>query len=158
GPAAPYVPDLGLAARDDELRMSIAARRAAAWQVVERVLAPVPLAEPALAATFGGEPTIPAWHTWYAHDDFDRVFAKLYADLGPSGRAARAPLDAATIDAGFAWNAHAVEGLPDWPEQRYLDYLAQIDTPEEAQGVAGANRVSYSPGALRQLIGSYAKE
>ena len=74
GVAAPYVPDLGLAARDGELRTSISARRAAAWQVAERVLHPVPLGEPLLAAQFGGEPTLPAWHTWYTHDDFDRVF------------------------------------------------------------------------------------
>ena len=38
GLAAPYAPDLGLAAREDELRTSIAARRAVAWQAVERAL------------------------------------------------------------------------------------------------------------------------
>jgi hypothetical protein len=155
GPAAPYTPDLGLAARDEELRTSIAARRAAAWQVVEKVLAPVPLAEPRLAQQFGGEPTIPAWHTWYARDDFDRVFKKLYRDLTPAQRRARAPLD---VDAGFAWNATAVDSLPDWPEQRYLDYLAAIDSDGKAQGVGGANRVSYSPGAMKHLIASYAQQ
>jgi hypothetical protein len=158
GAAAPYTPDLGLAARDEELRTSIAARRAAAWNVVEKVLAPVPLAEPALAQQFGGEPTIPAWHTWYARDDFDRVFKKLYRDFTPAQRRARAPLDTSVIDAGFAWNTTAVDALPDWPEQRYLDYLAAIDTDDEAQGVGGANRVSYSPGAMRHLIHSYAQQ
>src|SRR5258706_8687789 len=74
GAAAPYTPDLLLAAREDELRTSIAARRAVAWQVVEKVLHPVPLADAQYA--------LPAWHTWYAHDDFDRVFKKLYGDLG----------------------------------------------------------------------------
>jgi len=154
GAAAPYVPDLGLAARDGELEGSIAARRAAAWQVVERVLAPVPLAEPALATTFGGQPTIPAWHTWYARDDFERVFKKLYRDLGPAGRAARLPIDAA---AGFAWNATALDGMPEWPEQRYLDYLATIDTSEEAAGTGNAARVGYSPGAMGHLLESYVK-
>src|SRR3569623_2902031 len=48
GGAAEYTPDLGLADRDDELQGSIAARRAAAWQVVGKVLAPVTLAEQTL--------------------------------------------------------------------------------------------------------------
>lgn len=155
GLAAPYVPDLELAARDLELEGSIALRRQAAWQIVERVLRPVPLGEPKLADNFGGEqPVIPAWHTWYARDDFDRVFKKLFRDLGPEARAARAPIDA---DAGFQWNATALDTDPAWPEQRYLEFLAAIDTPEEADGVGGASRVGYSPGAMGHLLESYAK-
>jgi hypothetical protein len=63
GAAAPYAPDLGLAARDAELEASIAQRRAAAWQIVARVLRPVSLAEPGLAQPPGDPPAIPAWHT-----------------------------------------------------------------------------------------------
>lgn len=155
GLAAPYVPDLELAARDAELEQSIAQRRAMAWQIVERVLRPVPLGEPKLAAHFGSQPAIPAWHTWYGRDDFDRVFKKLYRDLGPEGRAARAPLD---VPAGLAWNAVALDGDPAWPEQRYLEYLAGIDSTEEANGVGGVSRVGYSPGAVGHLINSYAKQ
>ena len=156
GVAAPYAPDLGLAARDEELRTSIAARRAAAWQVVARTLAPVPLGDPKLAPNFGGtQPTIPAWHTWYAHDDFERMFKKLYRDLGPTGRRARAPIDPAV---GFAWNAVALDGVPEWPEQRYLDYLATVTSPELANGLANATRVGYSPGATGHLLKSYEKE
>jgi hypothetical protein len=150
GVAADYVPDLTLAGRDAELEGSIAARRAAAWQVVERVLAPVPLAEPRLANNFPSQPQIPAWHTWYARDDFSRVFKKLYRDLGPAGRAARSPIDPA---AGFAWNATAIDET--WPEQQYLDYLATINTDEEAGGVGNASRVGYSPGAMSHLLTSY---
>ena len=155
GAAAPFAPDLGLAARDEELRTSIAARRQAAWNVVAKVTHPVPLAEPQLAQQFGGQPEIPAWHTWYARDDFERVFKKLYRDLGPEGRKARAAIDPA---AGLAWNTHALDELSDWPEQRYLDYLAQIDTQEKAQGIGGASRVGYSTGAISHLLGSYGKE
>jgi hypothetical protein len=159
GGAATYDADLGLAARDDELKTSIAARRQAAWNAIAKVLRPVPLAEPMLAAALGGQPSAPAWHTWFARDDFDRVFKKLYRDLGPAGRRARAPLDAATIDAGFDWNTHALDELTvDWPLSRYLAYLAAIDTPDKAQGIGGANRVGYSPGAMRQLIHSYTNQ
>ena len=153
GVAAPYAPDLGLAARDEELRTSIAARRAAAWKIVEKVLAPVPLGDARLATSFGGaQPTVPTWATWYARDDYDRMFKHLYQGLGPAGRRARAPLDP---EAGFAWNALALDGVPEWPEQRYLDYLASIDTPELAQGLVNATRVVYSPGALGHLLKSY---
>ncbi|MGE0871524.1 MAG: PPC domain-containing protein [Kofleriaceae bacterium] len=156
GVAAPYAADLSFAGRDEEFRTSIAARRHAAWQVVERVLQPIPLADPALAAQFGGQPEIPAWHTWYGRDDFDRLFKKLYRDLGADGRAARAPIDA---QAGFTWNANALDELGDeWPEQRYLDYLAAIDTQVEADGVGGISRVGYSPGAMGHLLESYPKQ
>jgi hypothetical protein len=153
GPAAPYAPDPGLAMRDAELRGSIAARRQAAWEVARRVLAPVPLAEPRLAERFGGEqPLIPAWHTWYARDDFERVFKKLYRDLGVEGRRMRSPIDPG---AGLAWNATALDELPSWPEERYLDYLAEIDTLEEAHGVGNISRNGYSPGAMAHLLRSY---
>ena len=152
GAAAPYAPDLGLAARDAELEGSIAARRAAAWEIVARVLRPVPLAEARLADQFPSQPAIPAWHTWYARDDFERVFKHLYRELGAAGRAARAPIDGA---AGLAWNPTALDDIPEWPEQRYLEYLAEIDTAEEAGGVGGAHRVGYSPGALTHLLESY---
>lgn len=152
GVAAPYVPDLTLATRDAELEGSIAARRAAAWQVIEKALQPVPLAEPGLAASFPSQPTLPSWHSWYARDDFERLFKHLYRGLGPAGRKARAPIDA---QAGFAWNPTAVDEV--WPEQQYLDYLATVDTGEEAAGVGGASRVGYSPGAMEHLLESYVK-
>lgn len=155
GLAAPYAADLGLAAREDELRTSIAARRAVAWQAVERALTPVPLGDPGLAAAFGGQPSVPAWHTWYGRDDFERVFKKLYRDLGTAGRQARAPIDA---QAGLAWNVDALSELPEWPEQRYLDYLAAVDTQEEAGGLGGVSRVAYSPGALAHLLTSYRQQ
>jgi hypothetical protein len=158
GAVAPYAAEHSLAAREHELRTSIAARRQVAWQVVAKVLAPTPLGEPALATQLGGQPTIPAWHTWFARDDFDRVFKKLYRDLGSEARAARAPLDDATIDAGFAWNTQALDEVPEWPEQRYQDYLADVSTQLEAQGLGGAHRVGYSAGAMRHLIKSYERQ
>jgi hypothetical protein len=148
GNVAPYAADVGLAARDEELRTSIAARRAAAWATVGKILAPVALSEKSAYS-------LPAWHSWYGRDDFDRLFKKLYRDLGPAGRAARTPLDAATIDAGFAWNATALNEVPEWDAQRYADYLAAIDSQEKAAGIGGINRVGYSSGAMRELLHSY---
>jgi hypothetical protein len=154
GAAAPYAADLSLAGRDDELRTSIAARRAAAWQVVAKILAPTSLAAPELS-----QPReIPAWHSWFARDDFDRLFKKLYRELGPSGRAERAPLSDAVIDAGFAWNTTALDEVPEWDTQRYQDYVAAIDSQVKAQGLGGVNRVGYSSGAMRELLASYQQQ
>jgi hypothetical protein len=148
GQAAPYVPDLTLSARDGELAASMTARRAAAWQVVGRVVAPVALA---------GLPdrSVPTWATWYARDDFERTFEHLYRALTPAERHARAVIDGA---AGLAWNATALDGLADWPEQRYLDYLAAVQTQDQAQGLGGVDRVGYSAGAMQHLIESYARQ
>jgi hypothetical protein len=151
GGVNPYVPDLTLAGRDAELASSSAARRAAAWQTIAKVLAPTPLAG---ASSF----QLPAWHTWFARDDFERVFKKLYRDLGPAGRAARASFDDATLDAGFAWNTTAVDELPEWTAQRFADYVAAIDTQDKAQGIGGIYRVEYSTGAMMRLVGSYAQQ
>jgi hypothetical protein len=144
GQAAPYVPDV---LDEAQLAASMTARRQAAWNVVGKVVAPVPLAD------LPG--TVPAWQTWYARDDFQRVFEHLYRALTPDERRARAPIDA---KAGLAWNATALDGLSDWPEQRYLDYLAQFQTEDQIQGIGGVNRVGYSPGAMTHLIASYARQ
>src|SRR3569833_1461576 len=149
GGAAEYTPDLGLADRDDELQGSIAARRAAAWQVVGKVLAPVTLAEPTLSQPI----QLPAWGTWFTRDDFDRVFKKLYRDFSPALRRARATLDAATIDAGFQWNTTALDELSaDWPAQRYADYVAAIDSQDMVFGFAGVFCVGFLLGVLCLLF------
>ena len=59
------------------------------------------------------------------------------ATSDPAGRAARAPLDATDDRAASRGTRHALDELPEWPEQRYLDYLAAIDTQDKAQGVGG---------------------
>ncbi len=154
GEAAPYVPDLGLAAREGELSASIAARRQTAWQIVERVTRPVAIAEPTLEQTFN-TPQLPTWRTWYARDDFDRVFKTLFRALTPEGRGARAPIDAT---AGFAANAIALESDPAWTPQRFDDYVGAIDTVDKLNGLGGTARVAYSPGAMGHLVESYAKQ
>ena len=151
GGAADYTPDLTLADRDAELQTSQTQRRAAAWNVVAKVLQPTQLT----ATSF----ELPAWHTWLTREDYERTFKHLYEGLGADGRKARATLDAATIDAGFEWNKTALDELTtDWPQQRYDDYVAAVGSQDQAQGIAGANRVGYSPGAMRQLIHSYREQ
>lgn len=152
GGAAPYAADGLLRGREAELNSSMAARRAAAWAAVARVLDDVPFA---IDPGAGAPAAIPRWHTWYGADDVERLFDKLFRELPEDARRARAPLDDAAIDAAFAWNVTAVDELPSWPEQRWLDYLAALDTEAEVHGIGGIPRVTYSPGAARHLLASY---
>jgi hypothetical protein len=153
GAADLYPADGSLRGREQELRESHSARRQAGWQIVERVLAPVELAEdlPDLPAR------VPRFQTWYGRDDFQRLFHRLYLGLGADGRAARAPLADAAIDDALGWNAEAVHEADSWPAERFQDYLAAIDEQAEVAGVGGIGRVGYSPGAIRHLLGSYAE-
>ncbi len=152
GGAAPYQPDGMLRGRDGELARSMAARRAVAWDAVARVLAPVPFAiDPG-----GGVPAaLPRWHTWYGADDVERIFDKLFRELPPEAQRARAGFGDEALDAAFAWNLTAVDELPSWPEDRWLAYLAALDSDAEVHGIGGIPRVTYAPGAARHLLTSY---
>jgi hypothetical protein len=153
GEAAPYAA-IGLVDREEAINGSIAERRKAAWQIVERVVAPVAIDEPTLEQNLG-TPELPAWRTWYARDDFERTFKTQFRALTPDGRAARAPIDA---ELGFAANALALESDPAWTEQRFKDYVGAVDTVEKLNGLGGTPRVAYSPSAMGQFVESYAKE
>ena len=70
---------------------------------------------------------------------------------------ARAPFSAAALDGAATWNAQLVGSLDSWPEERYLEYLAGIEDPEEILGVGAGHRVAYSPGLVQHLFESYAR-
>jgi hypothetical protein len=155
GPADLYPADGALRGTEDELRASEAARRAAAWRVAEKVLTPVATAEELPA---GASAALPRFQTWYGRDDFQRIFHRLYAGLGPEGRAARAELAPEVIDEALGWNAQAVHESDSWPLERYQEYVAAVDQAAEVGGIGGIARVGYSPGALRHLLAGYAEE
>ncbi|WP_394844405.1 hypothetical protein LZC95_46050 [Pendulispora brunnea] len=150
GAAQPFVADETLRAREEALRQSKRLRREAAWRTVEKILAPVALAE-----SLPNPSRVPSWQTWYDREDARRVFHRLYDGLGPQRRRARASFTEAELDAAFAWNTRAVEELPNWPADRYRAYLASLDEAAEVAGVGGIARVAYSPATLRHLFGSY---
>ena len=179
GKAAPYEADESLAAREDELRGEMRARREAAWRTVAHVLEPVPLL--GLEASAGeheeirlpdGEvPRVARWETWYGADDFKRMFQHLYEGLGAEGRAARAPFDDAAIDEAFTWNATALDRSERWPLERYLKYVNDLGVcPEDLSAeecarriqsnFSGAShgiaRIAYSPATMRHLLRHYA--
>jgi len=156
GEASPYPADPTLRARGDALDRSQRLRRDAAWDAVARVLEPVPLAED--LPLHPGPETLPRWHTWYGRDDLTRVFQHAFRPLPQALRLARGPIPDDELDAAFAWNPRAVEELASWPEQRWLDYVASLDTQVEVDGVGDLQRVQYAPGAARHLLASYSDQ
>jgi hypothetical protein len=150
GEPSPYPADGTMRAREDELARSITARRAAAWEIVARVVEPISVDEAALEGK-----TVPRFQTWYDVEDLRRVFLHLYEPLSVEEKRARVSFAAEDVSAAFAWNLTAVESLPNWPIERYLEHVAAIDTEQELHGVGGISRVAYSPGAVRHLLASY---
>lgn len=151
GQAAAYPADPTLEARLEELAASQRARRAVAWEVVARVLAPIPLTEP----TPLGEATVPRWRTFYDQEDFGRIFQHLYAGLTPEERAARAVFSAERVEAAFLENVRFVDTLGTWPEERWDAYVASLDTPEAVHALGGIHRIAMSPSMTRHLAESY---
>jgi len=153
GVPAPYAADASLRARQDELDASMAARRAVGWATLRKVLQPVSLAD----ANVPSGATVPRFQTWYAKDDFVRMWKELYKELGSDGRKARAPLAGAAMDAIFDWNAHMVDMLPTWPADRYAEYVARLKTDEDWMAEGAGHRVSYSPAVMTHLFANYGR-
>jgi hypothetical protein len=153
GSPAAYVPDATLEGREAELAHSQRSRRDAAWQVVERVLTPVQVPQPLIAAA--ALASLPAWQTWHAKDDLTRIFRHLYPELTSAEQAARARFSDSALDAAWLWNDGAIADFPDWTVERLVQYQAAIDQATELAGLAGIYRVAYAPAASRHLLDSY---
>jgi hypothetical protein len=153
GSPADYLPDASFSEREQSLRRSQRLRREAAWNIAERVLSPVGLAQPLAGAA--GRSTLPLWQTWHAKDDLTRIFRKLYPELSPEERAARVRFSGAALDAGSRWNDGAIDDFEDWTLERLLEYRSAIDQTSEVAGLGGIYRVGYAPVASRHLLTSY---
>lgn len=151
GLAARYPADTSLAAREDELRRSQRARRAAAWQAIARTLAPVTLARPV------GVPdvTVPRFRTWYDREDVARTFQRLYSALSPEDRAAQRRFTDTAMDDAFGWNLRFITTLPEWDEARLQRFAASFNTPAAINSIQGVNRIAVSPDVARHVMQSY---
>ncbi len=127
------------------------ARRELGWRVVEKLLKPVTIA----AQTDAGpkQKTIPLFRTWLGADELDRMFAKMYDDLGRDRRVARQAPTSAEVDALFAW---AAQSLGANSEEDFLQRLSEVTSQPAVDGLAGNARVAYSPGYARQWFTDYA--
>jgi mono/diheme cytochrome c family protein len=178
GVAAPYEADLSLLAQTERIISEMGYRRQVAWDIVARVLDPVPLLGLAEAAEENEElqlpdgevPQVARWQTWYGIDDFKRMFRHLYEGLTPEERALRQSFTQDALDEAFTWNATALERSERWPLDRFLKYVSELGvcdpglTDEECANSlqskfsgssAGNARISYSPATMRHLLQNY---
>ena len=151
GKAQPYAAETYT--DDDAARFASSkkARRELGWHVLEKLLQPVSIAA-GQNVDSGGANTIPLFRTWLGGDELDRMFAKMYGDLGKDRRLAHDLPTDQEMSALFDWNATS---LGQNSEAGYFARLAQVNDPEAVDGLAGNPRTAYSPGYVRQYLGDY---
>ncbi|MFO0736265.1 MAG: hypothetical protein U0270_10305 [Labilithrix sp.] len=147
GPPQPYPADTLTAEDEARFATSKKARRALGWHVLAKALAPVAVANVPNA-------TIPKFRTWLGGDELERMFGKMYADLGPARRKAKALPTPEEVNAVFDW---ASTSLGPSSEQDYFDRLAQVsgEGATKIDGLGGNARVAYSPSYVRQYLTDY---
>jgi mono/diheme cytochrome c family protein len=136
-------------------------QRAAAWQIVERILAPVPLSDLAAHLAVGGAAeltrgrtvTVPHFRTFYDRDDLERAFKHAYEALGPVGRAEGQPLAPSELDAAWEWNA--VHGPTLVSEEQWQARKARITDDASVQGLGARSRVLYSHSFASHVLERY---
>jgi hypothetical protein len=154
GSARQYPVDSGLRSRELELATSQRARRATAWAIAARVVAPVELDRPLGPE---GSQELRLWQTWHNEDDLTRIFRRLYPELTPDEQARRARFDPAALDAAEAWNEGAVADFDSWTEERVAAYTSAVDSAAKQAGIGGIYRVAYAPATSQHVLENYGK-
>ena len=161
GPARPYPAERLTDADAERYATSKKARRELGWHVLAKALQPVKIAAERDQAETGAEPaptrpaaerTIPLFRTWFGGDEIERMFAKMYGDLGRDRRVARDIPTESEVNALFDWNA---KSLGPSSEAEYFARLAQITNQQGVDGLGGNGRVAYSPGYVKQYLTDY---
>jgi hypothetical protein len=152
GRAAPYPADPPVRGRAEALEASMAKRRKAAWSIVEKVVAPVPI----VTATAAGETiALPRFHTWYSRDDFLPMFDFLFRKLTDAEKIDRAPFSEDRIARIFPWNAIMAPTLPSFSQEKLEQRLHEIELPDGPASLGGDGRTLMSPGYVAHLLRSY---
>jgi len=158
GQAAGYPADPTIATRGDLLAANMAERRKMAWDIVAKVLEPVPIAPTEITRVAAAEPpTVPRFQTWYSRDDILPMFDRLFRGLSDEDKRARAPFADAALDAIFPWNATVAPTLPSFTEERLAQRRREIASPEGLASLGKGARVLMSPSYVRHVLGSYRK-
>lgn len=152
GKAAKYPADRSLRAQLPVLDASMIARRKAAWAIVEKVVAPVPI-----AARIAGKPRpmLPRLQTWYSREDVLPMFDRLFRALPPGKQKAHARFAPSAIAAVFPWNATMAPTLASFTEERRSARLRELATPSGVHSLGKDARVLMSPAYVEHLLRSY---
>jgi hypothetical protein len=152
GRAASYPADAPSPERSEALAASMAERRKAAWAIVEKALAPVPVE----ATDAAGEPVVvPRFHTWYSREDFLPMFDFLFRALPDADKIARAPFAEESIRGAFPWNATMALSLPTFTQERLEARRREALLPDGPASLGGNGRTLMSPGYVAHLLRSY---
>ena len=154
GKAVDYPADTYSAEDEERFRTSKKARRELGWKILAKALQPVKIAaqtgtkvEPTV------DKTVPLFRTWLAGDELDRMFAKMYGDLGKERRLAKSIPSDKEVDDVFAWNASGGSGA--FTEADYFARLEQVTDQRGIDGLGGNGRVVYSPAYVKQFLTDY---
>jgi len=153
GKAADYPADTFTAEDEERFRTSKKARRELGWKIVAKALQPVKIAAQEGTNAGKGDKTIPLFRTWLAGDELDRMFAKMYGDLGKDRRLAKSIPTDAEVAGVFAWNTAG--GDLKASEEEYFARLQQITNQQGVDGLGGNGRVVYSPAYVKQYLTDY---
>lgn len=151
GQAAQYPADPGLRARIDELDGSMAARRKMAWDVVAKVLAPVPIA----ASRDVAPQAMPRFQTWYSRDDFLPMFDELFRALPDGDKKTLAHFGERQIADVFPWEATMATSLASFTKDRWLARVKDLEAPGGVASLGGNGRVLMSPSYVAHVLRSY---
>ncbi|HEU4406835.1 MAG TPA: hypothetical protein VFS43_16325 [Polyangiaceae bacterium] len=152
GQAAPYPADPPVKGRAEALSASMALRRQAAWAVVEKVVAPVPIAT---ADALGETITLPRFHTWYSRDDFLPMFDQLFRSLPDADKIARAPFGDERIARIFPWNVVRATRLPTFSPAKLEERRRELELPGGPSSLGGDGRALLSPAYVAHVLRSY---
>lgn len=151
GQATDYPADPNMRASLPDLAASQAKRRAQAWEIVKKVLAPVAVD----AGKDGGSTaSMPRFQTWYAKDEILPMFDRLLRQQTAEERAQKTPPSAAQIAAAFEWQAERAKTLPSWSQARLDQRRAEIEADGPA-ALGGPERVLMSPALVGHLYAHY---
>lgn len=160
GPARPYPAEPYSDAEADQFARSKKARRQLGWHVLAKILQPTPIAAqpdpPDTDRKDEAKPlperTIPLFRTWLGGDEFERMFAKMYGELGKSRRLAHDLPTPSEIDSLFEWSS---KSLGPNSEADFFTRLTQITNQQGIDGLGGNGRVAYSPAYVKQYLTDY---
>jgi hypothetical protein len=146
GTAAGYAADPGLRGRTAELAASEKARRAAAWQIVQRAIEPIPIDDK------GG--TLPRFQTWYGKDEVVPMFEHILLSQSEADRKAHVPPTPDMVEEAFSFAAKRATTLASFSADRLAQRKAELAADGTAS-LGGQDRVLMSPSVVRHLLTHY---
>jgi len=152
GKASRYPADRSLRAQLPALDANMALRRKAAWAIVEKIVAPVPIAA---RIADHPRPVLPRFQTWYSREDLLPMFDRLFRALPAAKQKAHARFTESAIAGVFPWNATMAPTLASFTEERRAARARELTSTKGVHSLGKDARVLMSPAYVGHLLRSY---